>query len=351
MNMEKRRTPSTNKPGQPHRPYKSDKPHSQSRPDRPDKTSRSDRSSKPDITSKPDKLGSSGRLDKTSKPVRPGRPGRPSKNIKTAAFEKPNTPAPVIESTEVDEPENLMLEGRKAVLEALNHQKPIDKILLRRDKDKPLEGTLRLISSKAREIGVVVQEVERVRLDALSESGNHQGVIAVCPAKAYVEVEDILALAAERNEPPFIVVLDGITDPHNLGAIIRTAEAGGVHGIIIPKRRAVGMTGTVAKTSAGAIEHLAVARVTNIARTLDDLKKAGLWVTCANMEGTSLFEADLTGPIALVVGAEGEGVSRLIAEKADYSVKIPMLGQIAALNASVAAGVLIYEIVRRRYKR
>jgi 23S rRNA (guanosine2251-2'-O)-methyltransferase len=205
-----------------------------------------------------------------------------------------------------------------------------------------------LIAAKAREAGVVVQEVERVRLDAMSESGNHQGVIAVCPAKAYVEVGDMLSLAAERNEAPFMIILDGITDPHNMGAIIRTAEAGGAHGVIIPKRRAVGLTGVVAKTSAGAITHMLVARVTNIARTLEELKAAGLWVVCADTSGDDLYKMDLSGPLAIVIGAEGTGVSRLAMEKADFKARIPMKGHIASLNASVAAGILIYEAVRAR---
>ncbi|MCL2356047.1 MAG: 23S rRNA (guanosine(2251)-2'-O)-methyltransferase RlmB [Defluviitaleaceae bacterium] len=245
---------------------------------------------------------------------------------------------------------NLVLEGRKAVLEALNHDKPIDRILLRRDGEKPVEGTLRMIAAKARERRLVVQEVERAKLDAISETGHHQGVIALCPAVPYFSVEEILEIARERGEPPFIIVLDGVTDPHNLGAVLRSADAGGVHGVIIPKRRAVGLTGTVAKTSAGALSHVAVARVGNITRTLDELKKAGLWIACAEMNGTSLFEADLTGPVAIVLGAEGEGVSRLVSENADFSVSIPMLGKIASLNVSVAAGVLIYEVVRRRTK-
>lgn len=243
---------------------------------------------------------------------------------------------------------NLILEGRKAVLEALNHDKPIDRILLRRDGDRPVEGTLRMIAAKARERRLVVQEVERAKLDALSEMGHHQGVVALCPAVPYFTVEEILQIAKDRGEPPFVIVLDGVTDPHNLGAVLRSADAGGVHGVIIPKRRAVGLTGTVAKTSAGALSHVAVARVGNITRTLEELKKAGLWIACAEMEGTSLFESDLSGPLAIVLGAEGEGVSRLVAENADFAVSIPMLGKIASLNVSVAAGVLIYEVVRRR---
>ena len=245
--------------------------------------------------------------------------------------------------------ETMQLEGRKAVLEALNHSKPIDRLLIRKEAGG-VSGTLKVIAAKARELGVVVQEVDRVKLDTMAQSGNHQGVIAVCPAKEYVEVEDILAIAAERNEPPFVLVLDGITDPHNLGAILRTAEAGGVHGVIIPKRRAVGLTGAVAKTSAGAIEHVAVARVTNIGRCIDDLKAAGLWISCADgsADGTSIYNADFSGAIALVIGSEGEGVSRLVREKADFVVRIPMLGKISSLNASVAAGIMIYEAVRRR---
>jgi 23S rRNA (guanosine2251-2'-O)-methyltransferase len=253
--------------------------------------------------------------------------------------------------TENETPEtlpNLILEGRKAVLEALNHDKPIDRLLLRRDGGKPIEGTLRMIAAKARERKLVVQEVERAKLDALSETGHHQGVIALCPAVPYVEISDIIEIARTRGEPPFVIVLDGVTDPHNLGAVLRSADAGGVHGVIIPKRRAVGLTGTVAKTSAGALSHVPVARVGNITRALEELKKHGLWVACANMEGTSLFEADLSGPIALVLGAEGEGVSRLVSENADFAVTIPMLGKIGSLNVSVAAGVLIYEVVRRR---
>jgi 23S rRNA (guanosine2251-2'-O)-methyltransferase len=254
------------------------------------------------------------------------------------------------ETTMEIENENLVLEGRKAVLEALNHDKQIDRLLLRRDGEKPIEGTLRMIAAKARERRLVVQEVERAKLDALSETGHHQGVIALCPAVPYASVEDIIEIARQRGEPPFIVILDGVTDPHNLGAVLRSADAGGVHGVIIPKRRAVGLTGTVAKTSAGALSHVAVARVGNITRTLEELKKHGLWIACATMEGPSLFQADMSGPIALVLGAEGEGVSRLVAENSDFDVSIPMLGKIGSLNVSVAAGALIYEVVRRRLK-
>ena len=252
------------------------------------------------------------------------------------------------EEEDFQDPQNLVLEGRKAVLEALNHEKPIDRILVRCDKGKQVEGTLRMIVAKARDLRIVVQEVERMKLDETSETGHHQGVIALCPAVPYVEVSEILQIAKDRNQQPFVIVLDGVTDPHNLGAVMRTAESSGAHGIIIPKRRAVGLTGTVAKTSAGAINHIAVSRVNNITRALEELKAAGLWITCAGMDGKSMFEADFSGPIALVFGAEGEGVSRLVAENSDFNVSIPMLGRIASLNVSVAAGVLSYEVVRAR---
>ena len=246
------------------------------------------------------------------------------------------------------ETENLILEGRKAVLEALKHEKPIDRVLLRKDDDAPLSGTLRMIMALARERRLVVQEVSRAKLDSISETGHHQGVVALCPAVAYASVEDILEIAKSRGEEPFVFVLDGVTDPHNLGAILRSAEAGGVHGVIIPKRRAVGLTGTVSKTSAGAINHIAVARVGNITNTLSELKKRGLWITCADTQGKSIYDADFGGPIAIVLGAEGEGVSRLVAKNADFCVSIPMFGKIPSLNVSVAAGILIYEAVRTR---
>jgi 23S rRNA (guanosine2251-2'-O)-methyltransferase len=244
-------------------------------------------------------------------------------------------------------PESLILEGRKAVLEALNHDKPIDRVLVRAD----AEGTLRMIVAKARERKLIVREVEKAKLDELSESGHHQGVIALCPAVPYSTVAEILEIAKERGEAPFIIVLDGVTDPHNLGAVIRTAEAGGAHGVIIPKRRAVGLTSTVAKTSAGAITHMAVARVPNITRALDELKAAGLWVYCADANAGSIYEANFDGAVALVLGAEGEGVSQLVRKQADFAVGIPMPGRIESLNVSVAAGVLIYEVVRARLKK
>lgn len=244
-----------------------------------------------------------------------------------------------------DEFEGLQLEGRNPVLEALNHGKTIDKIIVKKGE---IEGTLKVIVAKAVEKGIVVQEVDKHKMELISKSHNNQGIIALCPAKEYVEVDDILNIAKEKNEDPFIIILDEITDPHNLGAVLRTADACGTHGVIIPKRRAVGLTAVVSKTSAGAVEHVAVARVTNIARTIDDLKKAGVWVTCADMKGTVYYDAELKGPIALVIGSEGEGVGRLIKEKCDFSVKIPMYGKISSLNASVAASLVMYEVVRQR---
>jgi len=246
---------------------------------------------------------------------------------------------------EKQESPKLILMGRNAILEALKHEKPMDKILLKRG---GVEGTLRVIAAKARERGIVLQEVDKAKLDELTESGNHQGVIGVCPAKGYVEIDEILAYAKSKNEDPFILLLDSIMDPHNLGAILRSAEAAGVHGVIVPKRRAAGLTPIVAKTSSGAIEHIMISRVTNMSDTIAKIKKCGLWIACAGLDGVDLYKADLSGPIALLIGSEGSGVSRLLAKNSDFTVKIPMYGHIDSLNASVAAGILMYEIVRRR---
>ena len=243
------------------------------------------------------------------------------------------------------ESSKLILIGRNAILEALNHEKPVDKILVKRG---GVEGTLRVIAAKARERGIVLQEADKSRLDELAESGNHQGVVGICPAKEYVEIEEILAYAKDKKEDPFILILDNIMDPHNLGAILRSAEAAGIHGVILPKRRSVGLTPVVVKTSSGAIEHILVSRVTNLSDAITKLKNNGLWIACADMDGNNLYEADLSGPIALLLGSEGMGVSRLLAKNSDFTVKIPMFGHIDSLNASVAAGILMYEVVRRR---
>lgn len=237
------------------------------------------------------------------------------------------------------------LEGRNAVLEVLKSGRDIEKIIVQKGN---VEGTIRRIAGMARERGIVVQEAARQKLDEMSQTKNHQGVIAVVSEHEYAEVDDILRSAAEKGEKPFIIILDNITDPHNLGAVIRTAECAGAHGVIIPKRRSVGLTAVVGKTSAGALEYMPVARVTNIARTIEELKKQGVWVACADMDGEDYYDASLDGAIALVIGSEGEGVSRLVKEKCDFTVSIPMYGKISSLNASVAGALLMYEVVRQR---
>ncbi|WP_104804706.1 23S rRNA (guanosine(2251)-2'-O)-methyltransferase RlmB [Blautia marasmi] len=237
------------------------------------------------------------------------------------------------------------VEGRNAVLEAFRSGRVVDKLfVLERCEDGPVRTILR----EAKKHDTMVRFVKKERLDQMSETGKHQGVIAMTAAYDYAEVEDILNKAREKGEPPFVVVLDNIEDPHNLGAIIRTANLAGAHGVVIPKNRAVGLTATVARTSAGALNYTPVARVTNIARTIEELKKEGLWFVCADMGGTSMYQLDLKGPIGLVIGNEGEGVSKMVKEKCDFVASIPMKGDIDSLNASVAAGVLAYEIVRQR---
>ncbi len=237
------------------------------------------------------------------------------------------------------------IEGRNAVIEAFRSGKTVDKLYVL---DGCQDGPIMTIKREARKQDTLVKYVTKERLDQLSETGKHQGVIAVAAAYEYAQVEDILQAAKDKGEAPFIMLLDNIEDPHNLGAIIRTANLAGCHGVIIPKNRAVGLTATVARTSAGALNYTPVAKVTNIANTIEDLKKEGLWFVCADMGGTSMYQLDLKGPIGLVVGNEGDGVSRLVREKCDFVASIPMKGDIDSLNASVAAGVLAYEIVRQR---
>lgn len=244
-----------------------------------------------------------------------------------------------------EENKSLVIEGRNAVLEALRSGKPMDKLYVL---DGCQDGPIRTIVREAKKHDVILQFVTRERLNQLSETGKHQGVIAHAAAYEYAQVEDMLELAKSRGEDPFIFLLDNIEDPHNLGAIIRTANLAGAHGVIIPKRRAVGLTATVARTSAGALNYTPVARVTNLKKTVEDLKKQGLWFVCADMDGTVMYDLDLKGPIGLVIGNEGEGVSRLMKENCDFVAGIPMKGDIDSLNASVAAGVLAYEIVRQR---
>ena len=242
---------------------------------------------------------------------------------------------------------SLIIEGRNAVLEAFRSGRPIDKLFVL---DGCQDGPVRTIVREAKKHDTVIQFVERERLSQLSETGKHQGVIAFAAAYEYAEVEDMLELARKKGEDPFIILLDNIEDPHNLGAIIRTANLAGAHGVIIPKRRAVGLTTTVAKTSAGALNYTPVAKVTNLVKTMEDLKEKGLWFVCADMGGESMYRLNLKGPIGLVIGNEGEGVGRLVKENCDFVASIPMRGDIDSLNASVAAGVLAYEIVRQRHE-
>ncbi len=237
------------------------------------------------------------------------------------------------------------IEGRNAVLEAFRSGKTIDKLFVL---DGCQDGPIRSITREARKHDTIVQYVAKERLDQMSETGKHQGVIAVSAAYEYAEVSDILKLAEEKGEAPFVFLLDGIEDPHNLGAIIRTANLAGAHGVIIPKRRAVGLTPTVARTSAGAINYTPVAKVTNLTNTIKELKEQGMWFVCADMGGERMYDLNLTGSIGLVIGNEGEGVSKLVKENCDFTASIPMKGDIDSLNASVAAGVLAYEIVRQR---
>ena len=241
--------------------------------------------------------------------------------------------------------ENLMVEGRNAVIEAFRSGKPVDKLFVL---DGCQDGPVRTIIREAKKHDTIINFVTKERLDQISETKKHQGVIAYAAAYEYSEVEDMLELAKKKGEDPFLILLDNIEDPHNLGAIIRTANLAGAHGVIIPKRRAVGLTATVAKTSAGALNYTPVAKVTNLAKTIEQLKEKGLWFVCADMGGESMYRLNLTGPIGMVIGNEGDGVSRLVKEKCDFIASIPMKGDIDSLNASVAAGVLAYEIVRQR---
>ncbi len=251
---------------------------------------------------------------------------------------------------ELQSGENLdKLEGRNPVLEALRSGRSINRILVSKGEK---EGSIKHIIALAKQKHIVIQEIDRTRLDAMSETKSHQGIIALAAAKDYVSVDDILKAAADSGRPPFIVILDEITDPNNLGSILRTSNAAGVHGVIIPKRRAIGLTSAVSKASAGAIEYVPVARVTNLVQTIEYLKKQNIWVvgTDASAE-RPYFDHDLTGGIALVIGSEGEGMSRLVREACDFTVNIPMAGEISSLNAAVAGAIVMYEIVRQREER
>lgn len=241
--------------------------------------------------------------------------------------------------------EELTIEGRNAVIEAFRAGKTIDKVFLL---DGCQDGPIRTILREARKTDTIITFVKKERLDQMSETGKHQGVIAYSAAYEYGTVEEMLQKAKDKGEAPFLILLDNIEDPHNLGSVIRTANQVGAHGVIIPKRRAVGLTATVAKASAGAINYTPVAKVTNLVKTIEDLKKQGIWFVCGDMDGESMYKLDLTGPIGVVIGSEGEGISRLVKENCDFTAGIPMFGDIDSLNASVAMGVLSYEIVRQR---
>lgn len=274
-----------------------------------------------------------------------GRSGRGIGEEREAAAEKKGTAWKPQEEAAEEMGDAAVIEGRNAVLEAFRAGRPIDRIYIQ---DGCHDGPVLSIKREAQKCSAMIKYVEKERLDQISETGRHQGVIAIAAAYEYSSVEDILEAAGKKGESPFLILLDNIEDPHNLGAIIRTANLAGVHGIIIPKNRAVGLTATVARTSAGALNYTPVAKVTNLANTIEELKKEGLWFVCADMDGTPMYQLDLKGPIGLVIGSEGEGVSRLVKEKCDMTAAIPMRGNIDSLNASVAAGVLAYEIVRQR---
>jgi 23S rRNA (guanosine2251-2'-O)-methyltransferase len=267
------------------------------------------------------------------------------KNFKeNGAKRKYNKP---IYTSEVNDAEDeSLVSGRNAVRELLENGRDIEKIYVQSGER---EGSLNQIIAIARERNIIVKEVDRSRLDELSRGGRHQGVVAIASERNYFSVEDILSYADSRGEKPFIVVLDGVEDPHNLGAIIRSAECSGVHGVIIPKRRAVGLTQTVGKASAGAIEHMRVAKVVNIARTLDELKEKGLWIYAADMGGAAHYDTDMSGGVALVLGSEGFGISRLVKEKCDFVVSIPLYGSVNSMNVSCAASVIMSEIARQRH--
>ena len=254
---------------------------------------------------------------------------------------------PLRRSAPVEAENDGVIEGRNAVIEALRANVTIDKIFIAKGET---DATLGHIASSAREKGIVVVDADRRKLDNMSRTHSHQGVIALAAVRAYVSVDDILEIARKRGEPPLIVVCDELSDPHNLGAVIRTADAAGAHGVIIPKRRSAGLTAVVAKTSAGAVAHVPVARVPNIPTLLKELKEEGVWVFGTAAQGTTtLYQADLKGPAAIVIGSEGDGMGRLVTEQCDFTVSIPMFGAINSLNASAAAAVLLYEAVRQRH--
>jgi 23S rRNA (guanosine2251-2'-O)-methyltransferase len=254
----------------------------------------------------------------------------------------------IMYSDKRDKTNDDIIAGRNPVLEALRAGRTIDSVLIAKEN---FSGSASRIIATCRQRGIVVKEVSPAKLDTMCSGINHQGVVAIVAAHAYAELEDILEAAKSRNEPPFIIIADEINDPHNLGALIRTAEAAGVHGIIIPKRNSAGLTMSVSKASAGAIEYMPVVRVSNLVSTIDELKKMGIWIYGADTDGKPAFETDFSGAIAIVVGSEGNGISRLLKEKCDFLVSLPMNGKINSLNVSVACGIILYEVVRARYAK
>lgn len=266
---------------------------------------------------------------------------RPQKDRRTGEKVAKSVPLDVVEL-----PED-MVAGRNAVMEALKGSRSVNKLMIA---NGSTEGSIKEIIAVAKEKGVNIQYWDRSKLDSIARGIRHQGVLAQVAPVQYVELEDILQVAKDRNEPPFIVLLDELEDPHNLGAILRTADAAGVHGVLIPKHRSCPLSATVAKTSAGAVEHVPVARVGNLVQTIKKLKQEGLWVAAADMDGKDYYDTDLTGPLLLIIGSEGQGVGRLVKEQCDFVVRIPMVGKINSLNASVAGSILMYEAMKQRHK-
>lgn len=266
---------------------------------------------------------------------------RPQKDRRTGEKVAKSDPLDVVEL-----PED-MVAGRNAVMEALKGSRSVNKLMIA---NGSTEGSIKEIIAVAKEKGVNIQYWDRSKLDSIARGIRHQGVLAQVAPVQYAELEDILQVAKDRNEPPFIVLLDELEDPHNLGAILRTADAAGVHGVLIPKHRSCPLSATVAKTSAGAVEHVPVARVGNLVQTIKKLKQEGLWVAAADMDGKDYYDTDLTGPLLLIIGSEGQGVGRLVKEQCDFVVRIPMVGKINSLNASVAGSILMYEAMKQRRK-
>lgn len=266
---------------------------------------------------------------------------RPQKDRRTGEKVAKSAPLDVVEL-----PED-MVAGRNAVMEALKGSRSVNKLMIA---NGSTEGSIKEIIAVAKEKGINIQYWDRSKLDSIARGIRHQGVLAQVAPVQYAELEDILQVAKDRNEPPFIVLLDELEDPHNLGAILRTADAAGVHGVLIPKHRSCPLSATVAKTSAGAVEHVPVARVGNLVQTIKKLKQEGLWVAAADMDGKDYYDTDLTGPLLLIIGSEGQGVGRLVKEQCDFVVRIPMVGKINSLNASVAGSILMYEAMKQRHK-